>query len=134
MARSKSRRSTALSRRSVSVKPVVIKQTKVIKQKRKGGRRSGGGGSFMSREHTSMMVAGAALGFLDKSAFVASLPKLPYLNEHGTIALAAYMLSKQSGTIGQIAGNVCSGALFLAAYELVKTGKIEGDEQNGYGF
>jgi hypothetical protein len=130
MARSK-HRSTSLARRPVSVKPVVIRQTKVVKAKSRGRRHGGGGlvGGFLSGDNTGMMMAGAALGFLDKSAFVASLPKLPFLGEHGTIALAAYMLSR--GNPGGLAGRVCKGALFLSAYELVKTGSISGDDPFG---
>jgi hypothetical protein len=77
-------------------------------------------------------VAGAALGFLDKSAFISNLPKLPFLGEHGTIAVAAYMLSKGSGGLAKIAGNVSKGAMFLAAYELVKLGAIQGEAEPMY--
>lgn len=130
MARSRSR-SRALARRSVSVKPVVIRTTKVVKAKRRhhrGGRSIGIGG-FLSGGNTEMMMAGAALGFLDKSSIVASLPKLPFLGEHGTIAVAAYMLS--SGGRMPLAANICRGALFLSAYELVKQGSISGDDAFG---
>jgi len=129
MARSKSR-SRALAR-SVNVKPVVIRETRVVKQKKqRGGRRGGGGGMFgglLGSGTTEMLMAGAALGFLDKSSFAANLPKLPFLGEHGTIAIAAYMLS--GGGKNKLASNVSKGAMFLSAYELVKSGSISGDDE-----
>ena len=131
MARSRSR-SRALARRSVSVKPVVIRTTKVVKAKRHhrhGGGGGGGIGGLFSGDNKEMMMAGAVLGFIDKSSFVANLPKLPFLGEHGTIAVAAYMLGgKGSG----LARNVAKGALFLSAYELVKQGSISGDDAMGF--
>lgn len=134
MAKRSSRRSTALARRTVSVKPVVIRQTKVVKSKgRRHHHRGGGGliGGFLSSENTSMMAAGAALGFLDKSQFVQNLPKLPFLGEHGTIAVAAYMLGGNGRN--KLASNICRGALFLSAYELMKQGSISGDDGAFFG-
>jgi hypothetical protein len=132
MARSRSR-SRALARRSVSVKPVVIRTTKVVKAKRRRHHHRGGGlgvGGFLSGANVEMLMAGAALGFLDKSAIVASLPKLPFLGEHGTIAVAAYMLSR--GGRMPLAANISRGAMFLAAYELVKQGAISGEAEAMY--
>jgi len=129
MARSSARRSSALARRSVSVKPVVIRQTKVVHAKKKrhgGGRRGGAGiGGFLTPDNTGMLMAGAAMGFIDKSTFVANLPKLPFLGEHGTIAVAAYMLGGNGRS--KLATDICRGALFLSAYEMTKTGAITGD-------
>lgn len=127
MARSRSR-SRALARRTVSVKPVVIRQTKVVKAKRHGHRRHAFGG-FLGAGQVEMLMAGAALGFLDKSAFVSSLPKLPFLGEHGTIAVAAYMLGKNMRN--PILNNIARGAMFLSAYEMVKQGSITGDDPFG---
>lgn len=128
MARSRGR-SRSLARRSVSVKPVVIRTTKVVKAKRRHGGGGGGRGMFgglLGPGSTEMLMAGAALGFLDKSSFAANLPKLPFLGEHGTIAIAAYMFSQ--GGKNKLASNVSKGAMFLSAYELVKSGSISGDE------
>lgn len=128
MARSRSR-SRALARRTVSVKPVVIRQTKVVKAKRRHHHRGGGFGGFLGAGQVEMLMAGAALGFLDKSAFVSSLPKLPFLGEHGTVAVAAYMLGKNMRN--PILSNIARGAMFLSAYELVKQGSITGDDPFG---
>jgi len=123
--------SRALARVSYA-KPIVIKQTKLVKPKhhKKGGR-GGLVSGFLSTDKTEMMLAGAALGFIDKSSFAANLPKLPWLGEHGTIAVAAYMLSQ--GGKNRLASNVCKLALGLAAYELTKTGAITGDEDGAFG-
>lgn len=130
MARKTHRRAFSLARRSVSVKPVVIRQTKVVKAKKRHHRGGGGGfGGFLGANQIEMLVAGAALGFLDKSAFVASLPKLPFLGEHGTIAVGAYMLGKSMRN--PILHNIAKGAMFLSAYEMIKDGAIQGD---GLGF
>jgi len=128
MARSRSR-SRSLARRTVSVKPVVIRQTKVVKAKRRHHHRGGGFGGFLGGGQVEMLMAGAALGFLDKSSFVASLPKLPFLGEHGTVAVAAYMLGKNMRN--PILSNIAKGAMFLSAYELVKQGSITGDDPFG---
>jgi len=120
-------RSRSLARRAVSVKPVVIRTTKVVKAKRHhrhGGRSAFGG--FLGAGQVEMLMAGGLLGFLDKSSFVASLPKLPFLGEHGTIAIAAYMLGRNMHN--PILANVAKGAMFLSAYEMVKTGSISGDD------
>ncbi|HBZ71783.1 MAG TPA: hypothetical protein DEP35_19470 [Deltaproteobacteria bacterium] len=128
MAKRSSHRRTSLARRTVSVKPVVIRQTKVVKAKhRRHGRAAFGG--FLGAGQTEMLIAGAALGFLDKSSFVASLPKLPFLGEHGTIAVGAYMLSRSMRN--PILGNIAKGAMFLSAYEMVKQGSITGDDPFG---
>jgi hypothetical protein len=115
----------------VSVKPVIIRQTKVVKSKKRRHHRGGGGGfgGFLGGGQMEMLMAGAALGFLDKSAFIASLPKLPFLGEHGTIAVGAYMLGKNMRM--PILSNIARGAMFLSAYELVKQGSISGDEAFG---
>lgn len=126
--RSSARRSTSLARRPTVVKPVVLKQTKIVHAKRKGGhRRRGGGlglGGFLNGNRTQMVLAGAAVGFIDKAGW--NLPKLPYAGEHGTIAIAAYLLS--DGGRNQMADNVCTAALVLSGFEFAKTGSISGGD------
>jgi hypothetical protein len=69
-----------------------------------------------------MAAAGGLLGMLDKQGTLANVPKLPFLGEHGTIALAAFLLP------GAIPRAVMQGALFLSARELVMQGHISGDD------
>ena len=114
-----------------AIKPVIIRTTKVVKPKKKGHHRRGGGGllgglggGLLSKNRTQMVAAGAAVGFIDKSGW--NIPKLPYVGEHGTIAVAAYLLSDNGRNT--LADNVCTAALVLAGYEFVKTGSIVGGE------
>jgi hypothetical protein len=112
-----------------TIKPVVIRTTKIVKAKKHGHRRSGGllgglGGGLLSQNRTQMVAAGAVVGFIDKSGW--NVPKLPYLGEHGTIAVAAYLLSGNGHN--KLADNVCTAALVLAGYEFAKTGSIVGED------
>jgi len=113
-----------------AIKPVVIRTTKVVKAKKHGHRRRGGGllgglgGGLLSQSRTQMVAAGAVVGFIDKSGW--NVPKLPYLGEHGTIAVAAYLLSGNGHN--KLADNVCTAALVLAGYEFAKTGSIVGGD------
>lgn len=113
-----------------AIKPVVIRTTKVVKPKhkhRRGGGRGllgGLGGGLLSQNRTQMVAAGAVVGFIDKSGW--NVPKLPYVGEHGTIAVAAYLLS--GGGKNRLADNVCTAALVLAGYEFAKTGSIVGGD------
>lgn len=118
-----------------AIKPVVIRTTKVVKPKQKH-RRGGGrgllgglGGGLLSQNRTQMVAAGAVVGFIDKSGW--NVPKLPYLGEHGTIAVAAYLLSGNGHN--KLADNVCTAALVLAGYEFAKTGSIVGGDEDGFG-
>jgi len=127
MAKTKTRSHSRAMVRASSPKPIVIRTT-VVKKPKKTHHRRGGGmnlGGFLSQRRTQMGIAGAALGLIDKSGMAANLPKLPWLGEHGTIAVAAYFLS--DGGRNQIADNICTGAIFLAGYELAKEGHIDGD-------
>lgn len=113
-----------------AIKPVVIRTTKIVKPKHKHHRRGGGGllgglgGGLLSQNRTQMVAAGAVVGFIDKSGW--NIPKLPYVGEHGTIAVAAYLLSGNGKN--RLADNVCTAALVLAGYEFAKTGSIVGGE------
>ncbi len=116
----------ALARaRTHHVKPIVVRTT-VVKKPKHHKRRGGGGGlsmgSFLSPQRTEMALAGAAMGYIDKSGW--NLPKLPVLGEHGTIAVAAHMLSDNGRN--KIAANVATFAIALSAYEFTKTGSISG--------
>ncbi len=123
----------ALARaRTHHVKPIVVRTTVVKKAKHKGHRRSSGGlsmGGFLTPQRTDMALAGAAMGYIDKSGW--NLPKLPVLGEHGTIAVAAHMLS--DGGRNKIATNVATFAIALSAYEFVNKGSISGADDDAFG-
>jgi hypothetical protein len=124
----------ALARRPFPVsyaKPIVVRQTKIVKAKHKH-RRHGGGAGFMNRDRMGIVGGAAALAFIQKQGI--KLPALPLVGETGTIALAAYFLSGNGKN--KLASEVCTAACVLAIHELITTGAIvgEGDGSDGWGF
>lgn len=123
---------TALARyyahRSHHARPIVIRQTKVVKKgKGKGKRHHGGGlGGLIGGNRGKLMMGSFAVGLIDKTGIAANLPKLPMLGEHGTIALALYLLGGKSGS--GLVSDACTAALVLSAYELGHTGSIVGGD------
>lgn len=70
-------------------------------------------------------IGGAVLGFVDKT--FPGLPTVPIIGKAGTIALAAYMLSRRGGMGGGILRDVAMAAAAVAGYQLGSEGKIHGD-------
>jgi len=127
MAKRSKSRSLALARRT-TVKPIVIRTTKLVKPKHKrhGARRAAAG--LLSRHNITTVGAGFAVGMLEKMTFVQNLPSLPFVGKTGTIAIAAYLLS--DGGRNKMAADVASSAAAIAGYMLGAQGSIVGD---GYG-
>ena len=73
----------------------------------------------------AFMLGGAAVGFIQKQ--FPNLPSVPVIGKKGTIAGAAYMLSKRGGSLAHIARDVAVAAAVLAGEELGRTGAISGD-------
>lgn len=71
-------------------------------------------------------VAGFAVGMVEKSGLLDSLPKIPMIGKKGTIALAAWFWAKHGG--GKLATDIANVAAALAAYQYGKDGKIDGDD------
>lgn len=68
-------------------------------------------------------MGGAVLGFLEKQG--TSIPTVPVLGRAGTIAVAAYFFGgKRPG----LARDICLAATAIAASQLVREGKISGDD------
>ena len=67
------------------------------------------------------VVAGAALGYLDKNG--TNIPTVPVLGRAGTLAVLCYFFRDKSpwiaGAVGPLAG--------IAAYEMITKGSISGD-------
>jgi hypothetical protein len=107
-----------------TVKPIIIRSTKIVKAKRhhKGHR----GSSFLSGVQMKAAIGGAALGFLKKQ--FPSLPHLPVLGQNGTVALAAYALR---GKV-PFAEDVMLAALVVAGYQFAETGTVEGGYVAGF--
>jgi hypothetical protein len=71
-------------------------------------------------------IGGAVLGFIEKT--FPNLPTVPVIGRAGTIALAAYFLSRQGG-MGRsgITRDVALAGSVIAGYQLGKNGVIAGD-------
>lgn len=107
--------------------------------RRSGGRRRHGGGKRKGRRRASfhrsgstknmvMKVAmgGAAFALVEKMA--PTFPTVPFFGRAGTIAIAAYFLGgKKEGIIK----DVCIAASTIAAYEMIRDGKIAGEDMQG---
>lgn len=97
------------------------------KPKRRYHRRgSSVGGAITAKTMIGAGIGGAVLGFVEKT--FPTLPTVPVLGRAGTIALAAYFLSRQGGIgSGGIARDVALAAAVVAGYQIGKTGTIAGD-------
>jgi hypothetical protein len=129
MAKRSKSRSLALARRP-SVKPIVIRTTKVVKAKKHHRRGAGRAGGLFSKHNITVVGSGFAVGMLEKMAFVQNLPSLPVIGKTGTIAVAAYLLS--GGRQG-MALDVATSAAAIAGYMLGNQGSIVGDGADPYG-
>lgn len=100
---------------------------------RRGGRRrsggGGGGGNGGARSIAAAALAGAGFGLLEKVADNYKVPSIPLLGKKGTIAIAAYMLRRQHPLIGEVA----YAGFVLAGFELVREGKVSGEDEEGNG-
>jgi len=108
---------------------IVIATPRAATTRRKGGgkrRRSSGGGGFGGSGIGGIVVGAGALGLLEKSGMLKSLPKIPVLGTKGTVAVAAWFWAKHGG--GQLARNLMLAAAALSAYQFGKEGSIDGDD------
>jgi hypothetical protein len=93
-----------------------------------GGKRrrhhgGGSGGSALSQQKMiSVLVGGAALGFVDKA--FPQLPTIPVLGRAGSLALYAYFAGKGKGH-GILRDIAIAGAA-IAGYQLGGTGHVSG--------
>jgi hypothetical protein len=109
-------------------KPIVIRQTKLVKPKhrRHRGGGGGGGGKLMNKQRMGIVAGAFAVGVLEKQGIMSSLPTLPFVGRTGTIGVAAYLIS--DGGKNKLADEICTAALVIAAHELASTGSIVGAE------
>lgn len=103
------------------VAPIVIRAPSArVAKKTKTKRRSHGGGSLKSKAF-AIGIAGAALGFVDKSGF--AIPTIPLLGRAGTIAAGLYFFAPKGG----MWADAMVAAIAIAGYELGSKGSISGD-------
>jgi hypothetical protein len=117
-----------VQRRAPSTRTIVVRTRTAapVKHHKKKGRGAGGTGKHL----TYALLGAAALGFLDKSSF--NLPTIPILGKAGTVGLGLWAYGKYGHSA--MAGNMATGPLSIAIYELVKEGSVsgvEGDDVDG---
>lgn len=89
-------------------------------------RHSGASGNTTGKTIIGAGIGGAVLGFVEKQW--PSFPTVPILGRAGTIAVAAYFLSKQGGMSSPILRDVAIAGAVVAGYQLGKEGKVSGDD------
>jgi hypothetical protein len=105
--------------------PIVVAAPRRISRRRSGG---GGGRSSGGKEIVASVIAGAAIGIIEKQNFFASLPSIPLLGKKGTIAVLAYVWRRNGGP--EMARDVALVAAGLSGYQFAKDGRIDGDEDD----
>jgi hypothetical protein len=127
----KSARRSIVPFRAPTIRPIVIRQTKVQKSKKHHRRSGGGGRGLMSKNRMGLAIAAFGVAVIEKH-MGAQLPKLPMIGTMGTIGVAAYFLSDNGRN--KLADEICTSALVIAAYQLGESGAIIGEDgtMNGY--
>lgn len=95
-------------------------------KKRTHHRRGSVGGTSTGKTIIGAGIGGAVLGFVEKQW--PTFPTVPILGRAGTIAAAAYFLSKQGGMSSPILRDVAIAGAVVAGYQLGKEGKVAGDD------
>jgi hypothetical protein len=109
------------------VAPIIRVSAPRAVTKKKSRRRVGSasGGSLSAKSLLGTALGGAAFGYIEKS--FPNLPSLPLIGRSGTIALAAFFLSKRGGLGGGIVRDIAIAGAAISGYQLGKTGAISGD-------
>ncbi len=108
-----------------TVKPIVIRTTKVVKKKTKHRRSGGGMGGLFGGNKGKVMMGAFLLGLIQKQGFASSLPTIPVLGQTGTIGLAAHFLGGRS----PLAQDIATAAFAVAAWEMGHDGHIIGEDE-----
>lgn len=101
-----------------TVKPIVIRSTKIVKSIKRHAKHRGR--QLIAGVDVKKIIGGGALGFIKKN--FPNLPHAPYLGQNGTVAAIAYILR------GKVpyAEDVMNAAVTIAAYQVMATGSVEG--------
>jgi len=105
-------------------------------KRRKGGHRKGNSGGPFNLGTTlgGAAVAAGMVGLAESTGLIDKLPAIPIVGRKGALAVLAYLWAKHGGG-GQMARDVAIAAATLAAYQLGKDKKIDGDvDGNGDGY
>jgi hypothetical protein len=103
-----------------TIKPIVIRSTKIVKAAKRHGRRVGG--KLIAGVDVKKIIGGGALGFIKKN--FPNIPHLPGIGQNGTVAAIAYVLR------GKVpyAEDVMNAAVVIASYQFMATGTVEGGD------
>jgi hypothetical protein len=96
------------------------------KKKHHTKRRHAGTGMSLGTTLAGATIAGGMIGLAEKTGLMSKLPEIPYVGRKGSIALLAYAWARWGGG-GQIARDVAIAAATMAAYQLGKEQKIDGE-------
>lgn len=111
------------------VAPIIrVSAPRAAPQKKKASRRrvgGGDGGALTGKRLLGIGLGGAAFGFIEKT--FPDFPTLPIIGRAGTIAIAAYYLSKTGSMGGGIVRDIALAGAVITGYQLGKTGAVSGD-------
>jgi len=111
-------------RQAAPVIRIAAPRQQVTKPKKQ--RRRGSGPTALTFKHlTGVAAGGAVFGYIEKT-WGDKIPTLPMIGKAGTVAVAAYFVSKRGGM--PIARDVAIAAAAIAGYQLGKEGKVSGDD------
>lgn len=121
--RSAARKSNVIQfpRAAAPARPVIVRETRIIKPKHR--RRHGSGGKGIQGEMTTGAIAGFVLGYLDKKG--TTFPTIAVLGRAGSLAAICYFM--RSTTIAGVnLGKLAPHFAAIAAYEFESQGSISG--------
>jgi hypothetical protein len=110
------------------VAPIIRVSAPRAAPKKKSHRRRVGaadGGQLTGKRLLAIGLGGAAFGYIEKT--FPDFPSLPLVGRSGTIAIAAYFLSRQGGMGGGIVRDIALSGAAITGYQLGKTGSVSGD-------
>lgn len=96
------------------------------KKHKRSLRKGGGGRASLGKTLGGVAIGAGAVGLLEKTGILDSMPNLPVIGKKGAIAIAAALMSHY-GVGGEITRDVAIAATALSAYQLAKEGQISGD-------
>lgn len=105
-----------------------------LTKKKKGSsvRRSSGpraGFLGLPADATAALAAGAVVGILKKTGIMEQIPRLPYVGRIGAAAIAAHLISRQTGS--GVVKDVRNALAVLAAFQLTSSDKPWGERIEG---
>lgn len=105
----------------------LTKKKKGTSARRSSGRPAGFLG--LPADATAALAAGAVVGILKKTGIMEQIPRLPYVGRIGAAAIAAHLISRQTGS--GVVKDVRNALAVLAAFQLTSSDKPWGERIEG---